>query len=246
MPEDKPIYSRILVKLSGEALMGSKEFGISSSMMDYMAGELKGLVELGIQVSVVIGGGNIFRGMKAAAEGMERSHADYIGMLATLINSLALQDAIERRGTPSRVMSALDIRHVAEPYIRRRATRHMEKNRIVIFAAGTGNPFFTTDTAAALRAAEIRADVILKATRVDGVYDSDPETNSDAVRYKKLSYMDVLNKKLKVMDATAISLCMENSIPLIVFDVTQPGNLKKAAMGKSVGTAVGDHSIVKG
>lgn len=238
MPKRAPKYRRVLLKLSGEALMGDRGYGISASVIETISSEIVEVHRMGVQVGVVIGGGNIFRGMQAAAEGMDRAQADYMGMMATIINSLALQDAIERKGVVSRVMSALETRHVAEPYIRRRAIRHMEKERVVIFAAGTGNPYFTTDTAAALRAAEIHADVILKATKVDGVYNKDPAKFSNAVKFKELSYMEVLSKQLKVMDATAISLCMDNSIPVVVFNVTRAGNLKRVIMGEAVGTAV--------
>lgn len=237
MSDKSPAYHRVLIKLSGEAL-SVEGIGISAHILTGMAREIAEVHKKGVDIAVVIGGGNIFRGIKASAEGMERAQADYMGMLATIINSLALQDAIEKEGVPSRVMSALEIHHVAEPYIRRRAIRHLEKGRVVIFAAGTGNPYFTTDTAAALRAAEIKADVILKATRVDGVYDKDPKQFPDAKRFDRLSYMEVLSRQLKVMDATAVSLCMDNSIPLVVFDVTKGGNLKRVIEGESVGTLV--------
>jgi len=222
--------------------MGDKGYGISPAVMENIAKELEEVHKLGVELAVVIGGGNIFRGMQAAAEGMDQAQADYMGMIATVINALALQDAIERRGAQSRVMSALETRPVAEPYIRRRAIRHLEKGRVVIFAAGTGNPYFTTDTAAALRAAEIGADIILKGTKVDGVYDRDPLKHPKAIKFKELSYMEVLSKQLKVMDATAISLCMDNSIPVVVFDVTRPDNLRRVITGEAVGTAVGDRS----
>lgn len=237
MPKSKQ-YKRVLIKLSGEALQGERPYGISPEFINRIAGDFRSIHEMGVEVAVVIGGGNIFRGVKASSEGMDRSQADYMGMLATLINSLALQDALERHCVPTRVMSAIDIRHVAEPYIRRRALRHIEKGRIVILAAGTGNPYFTTDTAAALRAAEIDAQVILKATKVNGVYDCDPVKNPNAVKYDKLSYLDVINKQLKVMDSTAVSLCMENSISIVVFDVSEKGNLKRAVLGENVGTLV--------
>jgi len=218
--------------------MGDLSHGLSAAVIESISSEIVETHDMGVQMAVVIGGGNIFRGIQAAAEGMDRAQADYMGMMATIINSLALQDAIERKGVTSRVMTALETRQVAEPYIRRRAIRHLEKKRIVICAAGTGNPYFTTDTAAALRAAEIHADVILKATKVDGVYNKDPVKYPDAVRFKKLSYMDILSNRLKVMDATAISLCMDNSIRLVVFNVTRPGNLKRVIMGEAVGTTV--------
>lgn len=240
MPKSRPRYKRALIKMSGEALQGDRPYGISPEFLSQIADEFKDIHETGMQIALVIGGGNIFRGVKASAEGMERAQADYMGMLATLINSLAFQDALERHGVPSRVMSALEIRHVAEPYIRRRAMRHLEKGRVVIFAAGTGNPYFTTDTAAALRAAEIGSEIIMKATKVMGVYDCDPVENPDAVFFKKLSYLEVINKKLRVMDSTAISLCMENTIPLLVFDVSVKGNMKRAIMGDDVGTLIGN------
>jgi len=233
-------YRRILIKLSGEALQGENSHGLSPAFLEEIAREFREINEMGVQSAVVVGGGNIFRGLKASAEGMDRSQADYMGMLATIINSLALQDALERQNVPTRVMSALEIHQVAEPYIRRRAIRHLEKGRIVILAAGTGNPYFTTDTAAALRAAEICADVILKATKVPGVYDRDPVLYPDAVKFDKLSYMEVINKKLKVMDSTAASLCMDNSIPIIVLDACRKGNMRRAIMGEDVGTLVGE------
>lgn len=238
MNKKLPAYRRVLIKLSGEAL-SPEGIGISANIIKEMASEIAEVHREGVEIAIVIGGGNIFRGVRASAEGMDRAQADYMGMLATIINSLALQDAIEKEGVPSRVMSALEIHHVAEPYIRRRAIRHMEKGRVVIFAAGTGNPYFTTDTAAALRAAEIKADVILKATRVDGVYDKDPKQFPDATKFDQLSYMEVLSRQLKVMDATAVSLCMDNAIPLVVFDVTCRGNLKRVIYGERVGTLVG-------
>jgi uridylate kinase len=235
----EPKYQRILLKLSGEALMGEGKYGIDTNTLSQIASEVKEVVELGVEVALVIGGGNIFRGVSGAAKGMDRSSADYMGMLATVINSLALQDALEKIDVSTRVQSAIEMRQVAEPYIRRRASRHLEKHRVVIFAAGTGNPFFTTDTAAALRAMEIRADVMLKATKVDGVYTADPKKDSSARRYATLSYMDVLQKELKVMDATAVSLCMDNDMPLVVFDLTRPGNVMRVVMGEDVGTLVG-------
>ena len=234
-----PKYQRILLKLSGEALMGEGKYGIDTNVLAQIASEVKEVVEEGGEVALVIGGGNIFRGVSGAAKGMDRSSADYMGMLATVINSLALQDALEKIDVSTRVQSAIEMRQVAEPYIRRRASRHREKHRVVIFAAGTGNPFFTTDTAAALRAMEIRADVMLKATKVDGVYTADPVKDPSARRYATLSYMDVLQKELKVMDATAVSLCMDNDMPLVVFDLTARGNVMRVVMGEDVGTLVG-------
>jgi len=238
-------YRRVLIKLSGEALQGDQSYGLSPAFLEQIAKEFKEICELGVQAAVAVGGGNIFRGMKASADGMDRAQADYMGMLATVINALALQDALERQDVPSRVMSAIEIHQVAEPYIRRRAIRHLEKGRVVIFAAGTGNPYFTTDTAAALRAAEINADVILKATKVPGVYDRDPVLYPDAVKFQRLSYMEVINKQLKVMDSTAASLCMDNCIPLIVFDVFEKGNMRRAIMGEDIGTLVGEFKSVK-
>lgn len=235
----EPKYKRILLKLSGEALMGAGRYGIDTQTLDDIASEVQEVTRLGVEVALVIGGGNIFRGISGAAEGMDRASADYMGMLATVINSLALQDALETRGVSTRVQSAIEMRQVAEPYIRRRAARHLEKGRVVIFAAGTGNPYFTTDTAASLRAMEIRAEVMMKATKVDGVYTADPVKDPSARRYKTLSYMDVLQKELKVMDATAVSLCMDNDLPLVVFDLTVPGNVVRVVMGEDVGTLVG-------
>ncbi|MBS1127745.1 MAG: pyrH [Nitrospirae bacterium] len=231
-------YKRILLKLSGEALMGSQGHGIDLTVIDKIASEIKEIYENGLQIAIVIGGGNIFRGLSAAAKGMERASADYMGMLATVLNALALQNTLENKGVATRVQSAIEMRELAETYIRRRAVRHLEKNRVVIFAAGTGNPYFTTDTAAALRAMEIGADVIMKATKVDGVYSADPVKDSSAVKYDRLSYLDVLQKNLKVMDATAISLCMDNSLPIIVFNLNVPGNIKKIVAGEPVGTLV--------
>ncbi|HEY0840906.1 MAG TPA: UMP kinase [Vulgatibacter sp.] len=235
----EPKYKRILLKLSGEALMGSGKYGIDTQTLDQIAAEVGEVASMGVETALVIGGGNIFRGVSGAAEGMDRSSADYMGMLATVINSLALQDALEKHGISTRVQSAIEMRQIAEPYIRRRASRHLEKGRVVIFAAGTGNPFFTTDTAAALRAMEVRAEVMLKATKVDGVYTADPKKDPTARRYKTLSYMDVLQKELKVMDATAVSLCMDNDLPLFVFDLTVPGNVVRMVRGEDVGTLVG-------
>ena len=234
----KPKYHRILLKLSGEVLSGDQSYGISPSRINSIAYEVKEVIGLGLEVGIVIGGGNIFRGISADAQGIDRVSADYMGMLATLINSLALQDAIERQGIPSRVLSAIAMPQVAEPYIRRRATRHLEKKRVVIFAAGTGNPYFSADTAAALRAIEINAEIILKATKVDGIYDKDPMIHRDARRYSEISYLEVLNKGLKVMDATAVSLCMDNKLPMIIFSLTEAGNIKKVVIGNEIGTII--------
>jgi uridylate kinase len=234
----RPKYNRILLKLSGEALQGSESYGISLDVLETISEEIVEVHTLGIETAVVIGGGNIFRGVAGAATGMDRSTADYMGMLATVINALALQDSLERRGVMTRVQTALEIKQVAEPYIRRKAIRHLEKGRVVIFAAGTGNPFFTTDTAATLRALEIGADVILKATKVDGVYDRDPVEHEDAVKFDELSYMEVLRKELKIMDATAISLCMQGNIPIVVFNLFERGNIKRIIMGEEIGTMV--------
>jgi len=231
-------YSRVLLKLSGEALMGEQTYGIDSSTVQYMAREIKSVYDLGVEVAVVIGGGNIFRGVEGSVKGMERATADYMGMLATVINALALQNALEKLGVPTRVQSAIEMRELAEPYIRRRAVRHLEKGRVVIFAAGTGNPYFTTDTAASLRAMEIGADIIMKATKVDGVYTADPVKDPKAKKFKEISYIDVLKKGLHVMDSTAITLCMDNALPIVVLNVKKKGNLKKAVMGRSIGTIV--------
>jgi len=231
-------YSRVLLKLSGEALMGEQTYGIDSSTVQYMAKEIKSIYDLGVEVAVVIGGGNIFRGVEGSVKGMERATADYMGMLATVINALALQNALEKLGVPTRVQSAIEMRELAEPYIRRRAVRHLEKGRVVIFAAGTGNPYFTTDTAASLRAMEIGADIIMKATKVDGVYSADPVKDPKAKKFKEISYIDVLKKGLHVMDSTAITLCMDNALPIVVLNVKKKGNLKKAVMGKHIGTIV--------
>jgi uridylate kinase len=236
----EPKYRRVLLKLSGEALAGGGGYGIAPEVVSSLAKEIEAVRALGCEVAVVVGGGNIFRGLAASELGMDRSTADYMGMLATVLNSLAVQDSLEKRGVHTRVQSALDIREVAEPYIRRRATRHLEKGRVVIFAAGTGNPFFTTDTAASLRAIEINADVIMKATRVDGVYSADPEKIAGAKRYTFLTYRQVLNDGLRVMDATAISLCMENRMPIVVFDGTRAGNIVKAVQGEPIGTLVAE------
>jgi uridylate kinase len=234
-----PRFRRVLLKLSGEALMGERGYGIDPAIVSQIAGEIRELHQLGISLAVVVGGGNIFRGLAASAKGMDRTTADYAGMLATVMNALTLQDALEKLDVVTRVQSALTIKEVAEPYIRRRAMRHLEKNRVVIFAAGTGNPYFTTDTAAALRAAEVGAEVLLKATKVDGVYTADPVKDPTAVRFDELSYLDVLNKGLKVMDTTAISLCMDNEIPILVFNLHEQGNLRRAVLGEPVGTLVG-------
>ena len=236
---DRPVYKRILLKLSGETLMGKQAFGIDPAMVCSIAAEIREVASLGVQIGVVIGGGNIFRGMAASEKGMDRVSADYMGMLATVINGLALQSALEGEGVPTRVQTAIEMREVAEPFIQRRAIRHLEKGRVVIFAAGTGNPYFTTDTAATLRAVEINADILLKATKVDGVYDKDPLKNKNAVMYKKVSYTDVLTKNLKVMDAAAISLCRDNELPLIVFNLQKAGNIKRVVCGEKVGTRVG-------
>lgn len=231
-------YRRVLLKLSGEALAGEAGYGIDDAILTRLASEIHEVHVLGVELAVVIGGGNIFRGLAGATHGIERATADYMGMLATMMNGLALQAAIERHGVQTRVLSALEMKEVAEPYIRRRATRHLEKGRVIIFAAGTGNPFFTTDTAAGLRAVEIGAEIVCKATKVDGVYDSDPMLNPTAVRYRELTYLDVLSQKLKVMDSTAISLCMDNDLPVLVFNMLEPGNLKRAMLGEPIGTVV--------
>lgn len=231
-------YDRVLLKLSGEALAGDLGYGIDPKVVDDLAEEIADIVHDGVQLAVVVGGGNIFRGLAGSAEGMDRAQADYIGMLATVMNALALQDSFERHGVFSRVQSAINMQEVSEPYIRRRAIRHLEKGRVVILAAGTGNPYFTTDTTAALRACELDVDCLMKATKVDGVYDSDPKTNPDAKRFDRISYMEVLNRGLNVMDATATSLCMDNNVPMIVFDLTKRGNIQRALMGEDVGTTV--------
>jgi uridylate kinase len=231
-------YKRVLLKLSGEALAGAQGYGIDPLTITTIANEVKEVVGCGVQLSLVIGGGNIFRGLAASSKGMDRASADYMGMLATMINALAMQDALEQIGVDTRVQSAIAMQEVAEPYIRRRAIRHLEKGRVVIFGAGTGNPYFTTDTAASLRAMEVGAEVILKGTKVDGVYSADPKKDPNATRFAELTYIDVLKKSLQVMDATAISLCMDNSLPIIVFDVTIDGNVKKVVFGESIGTIV--------
>lgn len=231
-------YRRILLKLSGEALAGKQGTGINTTVIKQIAQDVATVHKTGVQIGLVIGGGNIHRGVAASAEGMDRASADYMGMLATMINALALQDALEKEGCPTRVQSAIAMAEIAEPYIRRRAIRHLEKGRIVIFGAGTGNPYFTTDTAASLRAMEINAEVLLKATKVDGIYDKDPMKNTDAKKYDKISYIDVLNQGLQVMDSTAISLCMDNKLPILTFDLMKPGNILKAVKGEGIGTLV--------
>lgn len=238
MPESKPAYSRVLLKLSGEALMGEQAYGIDPKVATQIATDIGEIQQLGVQVGVVIGGGNIFRGLAASARGMDRATGDYMGMLATVINALALQDALEKIGVTTRVATAIDMRAVAEPFIRRRAVRHLEKGRVVVLAAGTGNPYFTTDTAAALRAMEMRAEVILKGTKVDGIYTADPMLDKTATRYERISYLQVIGQSLRVMDSTAITLCMDNKLPIIVFNLRQPGNLRRVIMGEPVGTTV--------
>ena len=236
---EQPKYKRVILKLSGEALSGEVGYGLEGNVLNSMALQVKELVDAGVEVAIVVGGGNIWRGVAGAKRGIDRATADYMGMLATVINALALQDAIEAIGLESRVMTSIEMREVAEPYIKRRATRHLEKGRVVIVGAGTGNPYFSTDTTSALRAAEMGVDAILMAKKVDGVYDDDPKTNPNAKKFDTLRYIDVLNQGLKVMDSTAISLCMDNNIPLIVFDMMTPGNMKRAAMGEKIGTYVG-------
>ncbi len=235
-------YGRILLKLSGEALLGDRQYGVDPAFCAFIARQVAEVRALGVQVGIVVGGGNIFRGLAAAARGMDRATGDYIGMLATVMNGLALQDAIERAGIPVRVMSAIAMNEVAEPYIRRRAVRHLEKGRVAIFVAGTGNPYFTTDTAAALRAVEIGAEVLLKATKVDGVYDADPMQHPTATRYARLEYQDLLRDQLKVLDAAAVSLCMENDLPIVVFDLNAPDNITRVARGEPVGTLISAHT----
>lgn len=234
----RPAYKRVLLKLSGEVFGGQRKYGIDLEQLKVIAEEIKSVWERKVSMAVVVGGGNIFRGVAGAVNGIDRATGDYMGMLATVINTLALQDVLEKAGVSSRVQTAIEMRSIAEPFIRRRAIRHMEKGRVVILGAGTGNPYFSTDTTAALRAAELDVDVILKATKVDGVYDKDPLQHADAKRFKKITHMEVIQKRLKVMDSTAASLCMENKIPIIVLDLTKPGNIKKAVMGKDVGTLV--------
>jgi len=243
MPADSvssanPIYKRVLLKLSGEALMGEQQFGVDPAVVTRIARDVGELQGLGVETAIVIGGGNIFRGLAASARGMDRATADYMGMLATVINGLALQDALEQQNVVTRVVTAIEMRAVAEPFIRRRAVRHLEKGRVVIFAAGTGNPYFTTDTAAALRAMEIRAEVILKGTKVDGVYSADPMLDPTATKFPTISYLQVLERQLRVMDATAISLCMDNKLPIVVFNLLQPGSIRQVVMGEPVGTTV--------
>src|SRR5512138_921749 len=233
-----PVFSRVLLKLSGEALMGEQAFGIDPAVTTQIAKEIGEIQDLGVQTAVVIGGGNLFRGLAASARGMDRATADYMGMLATVINALALQDALEQLGVTTRVATAIEMRAVAEPFIRRRAIRHLEKGRVVLFAAGTGNPYFTTDTAAALRAMEMRAEVILKGTKVDGVYTADPMLDKAATRYDTISYLQVLERQLKVMDATAISLYMDNKLPIVVFNLREPGNVRRVVLGEAIGTTV--------
>lgn len=234
------IYRRILLKLSGEALMGSRNFGIDIVTISQIAAEIKEIHDLGVEVAVVIGGGNIFRGVAASAAGMDRSTADTMGMLATVINALALQDAVEKTGVPTRLLTAIEMHQVAEVFIRRRAVRHLEKGRVILFAGGTGHPYFSTDTGAALRAAEIHAEAVFKATKVEGVYDSDPVSNKDATLFRRLRYNDVLNKELKVIDATAISMCKENRIPVHVFSIKTPGNIKRILLGEELGTIISE------
>ena len=233
-----PVYKRALLKLSGEALMGDQQFGVDPAVTTRIAMDVGDIQGLGVETAIVIGGGNIFRGIAASARGMDRATADYMGMLATVINGLALQDALEQHGVVTRVVTAIEMRAVAEPFIRRRAIRHLEKGRVVIFAAGTGSPYFTTDTAAALRAMEIKADVILKGTKVDGIYTADPMVDPHATKYSKISYLQVLERQLKVMDATAISLCMDNKLPIVVFNLRQAGNIRRVVMGDPIGTTV--------
>ncbi|HEX2608598.1 MAG TPA: UMP kinase [Flavisolibacter sp.] len=233
-----PKYKRILLKLSGESLMGDKSFGFDTSVLGQYALDIKSIIELGVQVAIVIGGGNIYRGMNEAETGIERAHGDYMGMLATVINGMALQAALEKIGVYTRLQSAIKMEQIAEPYIRRRAIRHVEKGRVVIFGAGTGNPYFTTDTAGSLRAIEIKADVIMKGTRVDGIYTADPEKDPTATKFKTITFQECISKKLNVMDMTAFTLCMENELPIVVFDMNKPGNLRRVVTGENVGTLV--------
>lgn len=235
---DTPKYKRILLKLSGEALAGKQGSGINTSVIQQIAKDVAAVYTKQVQIGIVIGGGNIFRGVAASAEGMDRASSDYMGMLATVINALALQDALEKEGVPTRVQTAIEMAEIAEPYIRRKAIRHLEKGRVVIFGAGTGNPYFTTDTGAALRAMEMNAEILMKATKVDGIYDKDPNKHADAKRFDKISYIEVLSLGLQVMDMTAVSLCMDNKLPILSFDLTQPGNILRAVMGESLGTVV--------
>ncbi|MFZ2330180.1 MAG: UMP kinase [Atribacterota bacterium] len=238
MKNKQPIYRRILLKLSGESFSGEKRFGIDIERVNFISSELAEIKQMGVQIAVVIGGGNIFRGKEASAKGINQVSADYMGMLGTVINALALQDSLEKLNIETRVQTAIEMKAIAEPYIRRRAIRHLEKGRIVILAAGTGHPFFTTDTAAALRAIELEAEAMLKATKVDGIYETDPILDSNALKYKKINFLEFINKNLKVMDATSISLCMENKVPVIVFNLNLPGNIKKVVMGEPIGTIV--------
>jgi uridylate kinase len=231
-------YKRVLLKLSGESLMGNQGFGISSDVLDFFSDEVKKVYDVGVELGIVIGGGNIYRGLSAASQGIHRVTGDQMGMLATIINSLALQNAIEKKGIATRLMSSLKMEEIAEPYIRRRAIRHLEKGRVIIFGGGTGHPYFSTDTAASLRAVEIGADVIVKGTRVDGVYDSDPEKNPDALKFENISYIDILKKNLRIMDLTAVSLCQENNLPMMVFNMDIPGNLLKLVKGEQIGTYI--------
>ena len=233
-----PVYNRVVLKLSGESLQGPDSSGIHAETVVRIAAEIKEVADLGVQMAIMVGGGNIFRGTRQKSLAIDRATGDYMGMLATVINGLALQDALEKQGVYTRLMSAIEMHHVAEPFIRRRAMRHLEKGRVVIFAAGTGNPYFSTDTAAALRAMEIKAQVILKATRVDGIYDADPEKVKGATRFERITYLDVLQKGLSVMDSTAISLCMDNALPIVVFNLLEPGNIRKAVVGEPIGTIV--------
>ncbi|HEY0677216.1 MAG TPA: UMP kinase [Chitinophagaceae bacterium] len=233
-----PKYKRILLKLSGESLMGDKSYGLDSNVISKYADDIKDIISLGVQVAIVIGGGNIYRGMNEAETGIERAHGDYMGMLATVINGMALQAGLEKMGVYTRLQSAIKMEQIAEPYIRRRAIRHLEKGRVVIFGAGTGNPYFTTDTAGSLRAIEIKADVILKGTRVDGIYTADPEKDPDAKKYQSITFQDCISKNLRVMDMTAFTLCMENNLPIVVFDMNKPGNLRRVVSGENVGTLV--------
>lgn len=236
--EEKAVFKRVILKLSGEALLGARTYGIENEVVNRIAGEIVDAHNMGVEIACVIGGGNIFRGVAGAIRGMDRASADYMGMLATVINGLALQDAIEKKGVPTRVVSGVAMSKIAEPFIRRRSIRHLEKKRVVIFVAGIGSPYFTTDTAAALRAKEIGAEVILKATKVDGVYSSDPKIDKNAVKYTETSYLELLKNRLKVLDATAVSLCMENNLPIVVFNLLTPGNIRKVLVGKKIGTLV--------
>jgi uridylate kinase len=234
----KPIYQRILLKLSGEVFSGDQAYGISPAVIEQISEEVKEIVNFGVEIGMVVGGGNIFRGISGTAQGMDRASADYMGMLATVINSLSLQDALERKGVPTRVMTAIEMRQIAEPYIRRKAIRHLEQKRIVIFAAGTGNPYFSTDTAASLRAMEIGAEVMMKATRVDGVYSADPLLDKNAKKYQEISCLEFFNQNLKAIDATAVTLCRDNKMPIVLFNVTTKGNIKRVVMGENVGTVM--------